>query len=378
MRLRRLTLQNLRNIPFAEFSFSGRQQFFVGQNGQGKTNLLEAVGFVTALRSFRTADTGLLIAQGKREGALAAEFEHEKFGSSRVVITLRPGGKEVTCDGERVTRLADFLGRFPTVVFSSQDQQLVRGAPALRRRWLDLALAGTDAAYLYSLTNYHRALEGRNQLLKRQAPAAELAAFEAPLAEAAAALVAARRSGVDVLAPHVAAAYAALSADAEPATLAYEADTAPDSGDASAWRAHFERSRARDLQFRSSLSGPHRDDLVLKIGGRAAKDYGSEGQQRSLVLALRLAQVSHVRAATGIQPVLLADDVLGELDPARRRRFWCALGEERQVLATGTELPAAELGAWEIFRVSAGAFASESGGGIPPVGSNPPAPAPAA
>ncbi len=374
MRLRRLTLQNLRNVAFAELSFSGRQQFFVGQNGQGKTNLLEAVGFVTALRSFRTADAGLLIAQGKREGALAAEFEHETYGPSRVVITLRSGGKEVTCDGERLTRLADFLGRFPTVVFSSQDQQLVRGSPALRRRWLDLALAGTDKAYLYSLTNYHRALDGRNQLLKRQASAAELTAFEAPLAEAAAALVAARRAGVDTLAPHVAAAYATLSADAEPATLAYEADTSPETGDAAAWRAHFEKSRARDLQFRSSLSGPHRDDLALKVGGRPAKDYGSEGQQRSLVLALRLAQVNHVRAATGVQPVLLADDVLGELDPTRRRRFWAALGEERQVLATGTELPAAELGAWEIFRVSSGAFSRAGGTDILPAGSNPPAP----
>ena len=359
MRLRRLTLQNLRNIPLAEFSFSGRQQFFVGQNGQGKTNLLEAVGFVTALRSFRTADTSLLIAQGKREGALAAEFDHEKFGPSRVVITLRPGGKEVTCDGECITRLGDFLGRFPTVVFSSQDQQLIRGAPALRRRWIDLALAGTDRSYLDALTRFHRSLDGRNQLLKRQAPAAELAAFEAPLAEAAAALVVARRAGVDTLAPHVAAAYAAISADAEPATLAYEADTSPGEGDAAAWRAHFEKSRPRDLQFRSSLSGPHRDDLALKVGGRVAKDYGSEGQQRSLVLALRLAQVSHIRAATGIEPVLLADDVLGELDPARRRRFWAALGEERQVLATGTELPDAELGAWEVFRVAAGAFAAE-------------------
>ncbi len=357
MRLRRLTLQNLRNIAFAEFLFAGRQQFFVGQNGQGKTNLLEAVGFVTALRSFRAADTGLLIAHGKREGALAAEFEHEKFGPSRVMIALRSGGKEVTCDGERVTRLADFLGRFPTVVFSSQDQQLARGAPALRRRWLDLALAGVDAGYLYSLTNYHRALDARNQLLKRQAPAAELAAFEAPLAEAAAALVLARRAGVAALAPQVAAAYAALSADAETATLAYEANT--DAGEAAAWRAHFEKSRPRDLLFRGSQSGPHRDDLEFRIGGRAARDYGSEGQQRSLVLALRLAQVGHVRAATGVQPVLLADDVLGELDPERRRRFWAALGEERQVLATGTELPYAGLGAWEVFRVAGGAFTAE-------------------
>jgi len=362
MRLRRLTLQNLRNIPFAEFTFTGRQQFFVGANGQGKTNLLEAVGFVTALRSFRTADTALLIAQGKREGALAAEFEHEKYGPSRVVITLRPGGKEVVCDGERVARIGDFLGRFPTVVFSSQDQQLVRGAPALRRRWLDLTLAGVDAGYLRALAGYHRALEGRNQLLKRQAPAIELAAFEAPLAEAAAALAAARRAGLAALAPVVAAAYATLSADAEPATLAYAADAEPGDGGGAAWRAHFEKARVRDLSFRASLSGPHRDDIVLKIGGRAARDYGSEGQQRSLVLALRLAQVAWVRASTGVEPVLLADDVLGELDPARRRRFWAALGQERQVLATGTELPDAELGAWEVFAVAAGGFRAWEGG----------------
>ncbi|MBC8012264.1 MAG: hypothetical protein H7067_19455, partial [Burkholderiales bacterium] len=144
-------------------------------------------------------------------------------------------------------------------------------------------------------------------------------------------------------------------------------DATPEGGGvAAAWRAHFEKTRPRDLQFRSSLSGPHRDDLALKIGGRAAKDYGSEGQQRSLVLALRLAQVGHIRLATGIEPVLLADDVLGELDPERRRRFWAALGEERQVLATGTELPDAELGAWEVFKVAGGAFAAESSAGVSP------------
>ena len=357
MRLRRLTLQHFRNIPWAEFAFEGRQQFFLGANGQGKTNLLEAVGLVTALRSFRTADTTLLIAQGRPEAAIAAEFEHEREGESRVLITLRRGGKEVSCDGERVTRLADFLGRFPTVVFSSQDQQWVRGAPALRRRWLDLVLAGTAPGYLDALTRYHRALEGRNQLLKRQAPVAELEAFELPLAEAAAALATARRTGVATLAPQVEAAYAALSAGSEPASIAYAADAAPGEGDASAWRAHFAKGRARDLLLRATLSGPHRDDLELRVGGRAARDYGSEGQQRSLVLALRLAQVNHIRAAIGVQPVLLADDVLGELDPARRRRFWAALGEDRQVLATGTEPPDAELGAWEIFRVATGAFA---------------------
>jgi DNA replication and repair protein RecF len=316
---------------------------------------------VTALRSFRTADTRLLLAQGQREAAIACDFEHEVQGATKLVIRLHGEGKEVACDGERVTRLADHLGRFPTVVFSSQDQQLIRGAPALRRRWLDLTLAGTDPVYLHGLQNYHRALAGRNQLLKRQAATAELAAFEQPLGAAAAALVAARRRGVAALAPHVAAGYAQISAGAETADITYAEDSAPGDGDAAAWHAHFARTRARDLQFRGTMSGPHRDDIDLRVGARAARDFGSEGQQRSLVLALRLAQVSHVRECTGIEPVLLADDVLGELDPTRRRRFWAALGEARQVLATGTELPDAELGAWDVFRVAGGGFAAEAG-----------------
>ncbi|MFH1497816.1 MAG: DNA replication and repair protein RecF [Verrucomicrobiota bacterium] len=356
MRLRRITLQTFRNIPLAELTLEGRQQFFVGQNGQGKTNLLEAVGFVSALRSFRTGDTKVLIQEGKTDAAIAADFEHEKLGPTNLVIRLRPGGKEVLCDGERVDRLGDYIGRFPTVVFSSQDQQLVRGAPGLRRRWLDLTLAAVDPAYMRDLQAYHRALAGRNQLLKNPSPStAELTAFEHPLAAAAAGLAARREDGLAALGAHVAAAYERIADGAEPAGLRAAPDVTV--ADAAGWRGLFERNRQRDRQFRTTLAGPHRDDITLTIGGRAAKDYGSEGQQRSLVLALRLAQMTFFRERTGVEPILLADDVLGELDKDRRRRFWASLGESRQVIATGTALPDAELGDWQVFNVNDGAFA---------------------
>ena len=359
MRLRRITLQNFRNIAFAELAFEGRQQFFVGANGQGKTNLLEAAGFVSALRSFRTVDTRVLIAQGQTEAALACEFEHEKFGVTKLVIKLRTGGKEVWCDGEKVTRLGDYLGRFPTVVFSSQDQQLVRGAPGLRRRWLDFTLAAMDTGYLRALQSYHKALNERNALLKRgTGGGGELSAFEKPLATAAAELQVKRTSGVAELAAHVTAAYAQIADSAEIAGLRYAADVTAES--VHAWLGVFERARAKDQQFRTTLAGLHRDDLQFTLNERAAKDYGSEGQQRSLVLALQLAQVSFFRERAGVEPLLLADDVLGELDPERRRRFWTTLGEKRQVIATGTSLPDAELGAWEVFRVAAGTFAKEA------------------
>ncbi len=360
MRLLKISLQHVRNIPFAALELSGRQQFFVGQNGQGKTNLLEAAGFVTALRSFRATDPKLLIAHGQSEAAIACIVDHERRGRTEVTIRLRSGGREVMLDGERITRLGDFLGQFPTVVFSSQDQQLLRGAPAGRRRWLDLTLAAMDSAYLDALQRYHRALAERNRLLKQAAPADQLAAFERPLAANGAALIAARTTGLTALADDLTAAYSRISDDAEPAGFAYVPDVA-DSGE-EALRAKFAAARTRDMALRTTLAGPHRDDFDFTLHGRAAKDFASEGQQRSLVLALRLAQAAYFQRQRGVRPVLLADDVLGELDPGRRRRFWQAIPPDHQVLATGTTLPltADDLGAWQIFRVAAGQFSPEA------------------
>ncbi|HEU5077927.1 MAG TPA: DNA replication and repair protein RecF [Opitutaceae bacterium] len=360
MRLTRITLQHFRNIKLAELPLRGRQHFFVGENAQGKTNLLEAIGFITALRSFRTSENKLLIEQGEPEAAIACELEHERFKETRVVIRLRAGSKEVVCDNEKVTRMGEYLGRFPTVVFSSQDQQLVRGAPAGRRRWVDLTLAAMDEFYLRMLQQYHRALAERNALLKRGADAGEIEAFEKPLAVAAAELVAKRAATVAVLSALAANSYADISLSAETAEIIYQ----PDGKAASEqeWLALFAKNRPRDLLMKATTTGPHRDDYDLRLAGRAARDFGSEGQQRSLVLSLRLAQLAFFRERSGVEPILLADDVLGELDPGRRARFWATIGTTRQVIATGTRLPESDLGAWQIFQVRDGAFVEESPG----------------
>lgn len=360
MRLRKITLRHFRNVGFAALELEGRQQFFVGANGQGKTNLLEGAGFLTALRSFRTTENKLLVGHGQQVAAISCDLEQEKLGSTRVTIKLRRDAKELWCDQTRITRLADYLGRFPTVVFSSQDMLLVRGAPALRRRWLDLTLASMDAGYLKTLQTYAKALAERNALLKRGgAVDRELEAFEHVLAPSAAALIAARTSGMAALALKVTAAYAQLCVAEMPekSGLTYEPNFEDPS--AEALLARLEAGRTRDAQFRSTLVGPHRDDFSFSVRGTAARDYASEGQQRSLVLALRLAQASWFQEKSGVRPVLLCDDVLGELDPARRRRFWAAVDPESQVMATGTSLPDAELGTWQVFRVKDGNFDEE-------------------
>jgi DNA replication and repair protein RecF len=361
MRLRKLTLRHFRNVGFAALELKGRQQFLVGANGQGKTNLLEAAGFLTALRSFRAVDHKLLVGHGEHTAAIACDLEHEGQGETKVTIKLRHEGKELWCDNARVTRLADYLGKFPTVVFSSQDLQLVRGSPAGRRRWLDLTLAAMDAGYLRALQTFTRALAERNALLKRGVTGdAQLSAFEQTLAPAAAELIRLRAAGLQALGATLKQSYAQLCDDAEPAGLAYDPNFAEASEEVIL--ARLEAGRARDAQFRTTLVGPHRDDFHFMVRHTAAKDYGSEGQQRSLVLALRLAQAAWFQEKSGIRPVLLADDVLGELDPARRRRFWAAIDPESQVIATGTSLPDAELGTWQVFGVTDGAFTEKTTG----------------
>jgi DNA replication and repair protein RecF len=361
VRLRKITVQHWRNLALASLVCGGRQQFLLGANGQGKTNLLEAAGFLTALRSFRAVEPRRLIAHGHPGAAVVCELEHERLGDTTVTIKLGAAGKEVWCDQERVARLADYVGRFPTVVFSSPDELLVGGAPVLRRRWLDYTLAAMDRDYFEALQTYHRALAARNHLLKTDRAhgphTAALAAFDAQLVPAGARLIARRAVGVETLAAHLGAAYGRIAPAAEQAGLAYAPNVAEPGEEALAEA--LAANRARDELLQTTQRGPHRDDVAFSLDGRPARDVASEGQQRSLVLALRLAQIVFFQTGSGVRPVLLADDVLGELDPGRRHRFWSALDPELQVIATGTSLPDdAALGRWEVFHVTQGVIAA--------------------
>ncbi len=329
-----------------ELKLAGRRTFLHGANAQGKTNFLEALGYVTALRSFRSAETRALVGLGQPEAGLGFTLEHEAFGESRVTIVLKPDGREVTWEQGRVTRLADFIGKFPTVVFSSQDNQLLRGSPSLRRRWLDLTLAAMDPGYLLSLQSYTRAVAERNILLKQggRDPAA-IEAFEHELSIHATAVVAARAAGLAALSDLFRAAHARLVPEGETAGLVYAPDTA--AATAADFAALQAKNRPRDTLLKSTERGPHRDDLELLLNGRPARQFASEGQQRCLVIALRLAQAAYFQARSGVTPVLLCDDVLGELDPERRARFWLALDHDPQVIATGTSLP--QSSGWQVL-----------------------------
>ncbi|WP_309380134.1 DNA replication/repair protein RecF [Cerasicoccus frondis] len=354
MRLLRLHAENFRNIALAAVVMEADSVFLLGPNGQGKSNLLEAAGLVTAARSFRTTETRPLIRQNQQQGRVFFQLDHEQRGETEITLTLASGAKQIEVDGERAPRLADFIGQFPTVVFSAEDIQLLRGSPGLRRRALDLTLAATDRDYFTALSRYTRALRDRNKLLKDEAPASSRRPFERLLAAEAVRLIAARAKGVEQLSASLVECYSELCGVDESPALQYKADCQADT--AEAFLKVLEQNTRRDEAMGSTQKGPHRDDLAFKLKGRQARDFASDGQQRGLVVALRLAQLRYFQAQTGLAPVVLADDVLGELDPVRRAGFWRAVGPDLQVIATGTEPPEGDAREWKIVHVKDGAF----------------------
>lgn len=356
MRLNRLRVSQFRNVEFADLSFTGTRIFLFGENAQGKTNLLESASLLTALRSFRSRDLRRLIRHGEKVAQIAFELEHEIEGETNVLLSIEStGSKRVEIgSGTPVKRMGEFVGRFPVVVFSSEDIAILRGAPTLRRRWFDVTFSAVSGEYLTQLQRFYRALESRNKLLKSDVHAgAPFAAFEKIMAESADMLVRTREKELADLGEK----FTEFAKRILGNSLAPELIYAPSfrAEDVVAWEAFFERSRRTDLVFHATQKGPHRDDFIFRLNGKNAADFASEGQQRGLSLALGLAQLALFREKTQLAPIVLADDVLSELDPVRRENFWREVGGDLQVIATGTQLPP-NAESWKIFKVVNGTY----------------------
>lgn len=358
MRFLNLRLQNFRNIEFAELGLGAPRHFLLGQNGQGKSNVLEAMGLATALRSFRTQTHGALPRKGQKTYALAYELEHDLQGRTELELRSGPGGRQVLVDGEKVSRLVDFIGRFPVVTLCSGDIMLLRGSPAERRRFVDLSLSVVNRNYYLALRDFHRGIAERNRLLKRGGSCAELSAFESEIAPHAAQIAAFRETGMAHFRSVLCRIYDVIAEAEEGPELVFKPNVA--ATDVDGYRRMLRDGRERDRVLGSTQRGPHRDDfsLALTVGG--AREYASDGQQRGLCVALRIAQASYYREQLGLVPVLLADDVLGELDPVRREGFWRACPPDVQIIATGTELPS-DADQWTVAHVVDGRVEASRG-----------------
>lgn len=358
MRVDALHLQDFRNCALAHLHFRGSSHFICAPNGQGKTNLLEAIGMVTALRSFRTHEQSALIRHGQSSARLLFAVEHEQLGKTEIEFEFSKGRKQLRQDGESVKRYRDYIGQFPVVACSSQDIMLLRGSPAQRRRFLDMMLAAYSSDYLEALQNYNQGMKERNHVLKHGREVALFNAIEAAMAGHAVTLRQMRQDALSALHLTLQETYKAISPVAEAPSLQYQPNT--EATTAEDFAAVWEKQRKRDCLLQTTTKGPHRDDFLLSLQEQPAREYASEGQQRGLVLALRLAQMRWYQTQTRIQPVLLADDVLGELDPMRRSRFWQAVDPAVQVFASGTTLLETAQRDWQVFTVESGEFRPQS------------------
>lgn len=354
MRFRTVSLEHFRNIDFAQVDLSAARIFFVGNNGQGKTNLLEALGLVTALRSFRTSNTELLVQQSHATARLFFRIE-QTDGEETVQIEFHREKKTLLLNDNPVKRFSDFIGQFPVVILSSNDVELVRDGPGVRRRYLDLTLSATDRRYFTVLRDYHKALAERNQVLKNNGSEAQLSAFEHVMLPFAEYIYAARKRFIDWLENAVSKNYRTIAPE-ENLDISISYYPSHRDQDAESIRGKWKNDRTRERLLKTTQSGPQRDDFNIQIGGLNARDCASEGQQRSIAVAFRLSQLDYFEKVREETPILLIDDVVGELDPKRRERFWQMLSPETQVIATGTMLPGNDSQDWLIYDVTTGTF----------------------
>lgn len=337
----------MRNYAQLELEPAPGLNVFVGRNAQGKSNLLEAISLLGTGKSFRTSRERDLIREGVELAAISGEAQ-VRAGDVRlgctIASTARGTRKVYTVNGQSV-RYAKFLGSLRVVTFVPADLQLVSGSPALRRSFLNVALAQEQPTYYHELARYQKALAQKSALLRGAEPpdADLLAIYNETLLEAGTVIMLAREQFVRVLSAAAARVHAQWTGGAERLEIAYQPSVAFEVPSAEtiaglfAARLHALASQERVRQM--SLAGPHRDDLDLQIDGRSLVAYGSQGQQRTAVLALKVAEYSVMHERSGEAPLLLLDDVLSELDPGRAHAFLAGVGSFEQAFITATHLP---------------------------------------
>ncbi len=334
MHLAHLRLRDFRNYARLDADFAPGFHLLLGDNAQGKTNILEAIYLMATLRSFRGVGGTQMIRHGQKGyfagGKVVGQGEHEikMYWSARE--------RNLTLDGRPVRKLTEYLGTLRTVVFCMEDVQLVKGTARARRRFLDLLLSQTQPGYLPLLQRYMRAVRARNALLKpHSTDEASLESFSRELVKLGEELIRARRELIPKLSPLARLAYRRISNDAEELRIEYQPGVKRD------FAVELAQSRQRERTYRTTLVGPHRDDLQLLLNDKSAAQFGSEGQKRTLAIALKMAQAEFLTGIHGSPPILLIDDVMGELDVKRRSGFLPMLERARetsgQVFMTATE-----------------------------------------
>jgi DNA replication and repair protein RecF len=324
----RIRLRGFRNLKPAEIDFAPDSNYLFGPNGAGKTNLLEAVHFLAIGRSFRRAGDREMLGFGAELLAVAGSDEGGNDGE----IRFDGREKRVLLGGTKLERLSDYLGWLPVVVLLLDDVELVRGAPSLRRGFLDMAIAKTDRDYIGLLSAYRRALTQRNRLLVQGGDEESHAAWEEELVRTGVPVFERRSPVAERLLASATGYFAELRG--EEVTFSYRASLEAGDDTAAGYRQRLAETRKRSIELGHTMVGPHRDDVRIRFGDddRDMRRFGSVGEQRLAAIALRLAEADLLLGSGQQRPVFLLDEIASELDPARSGRVLDLVRSKGQVL----------------------------------------------
>ncbi|GAB6990942.1 DNA replication/repair protein RecF [Paenibacillus pini] len=365
-----ISLQHYRNYEQLQLDSFGDVNLLIGQNAQGKTNLLEAIFVLALTKSHRTSKDRELISFQGESAHISASVE-KKYGPLKLDLTLSPQGKKAKINGLEQRKLSNFIGSLNVVMFAPEDLEIVKGTPGVRRRFLDMEIGQVQPGYLFHLQQYQKVLHQRNNLLKQMwgkdnGEPGMLEVWDQQLVEHGVKIIKKRKQFIIKLQRWAETIHSGITNGSEALELVY----LPSFGDTEEedeaylfdqFMIKLSQMREQELRRGMTLAGPHRDDLAFYINGKEVHTYGSQGQQRTTALSLKLAEIELIQEEIGEYPVLLLDDVLSELDPYRQTQLIETFQSRVQtfITATGIEsLNADKLKNASIFRVHEGQVGS--------------------
>ncbi|MEF3305290.1 DNA replication/repair protein RecF [Paenibacillus sp. GYB003] len=366
MYLKKLALRDYRNYESVELATEGAVNIFIGPNAQGKTNLLEAIFVLALTKSHRTHHDKELIRFGAERTTLHGEFD-KKYGPCTLDLTFSNQGKKAIINGLEQKKLSNFIGALNVVMFAPEDLSIVKGSPGVRRRFLDMEIGQVLPSYIYDLSQYQKVLAQRNNLLKQSFGASPangtlLEVWNEQLVRLSIKIMKKRQNFIHKLQIWAESIHRGITNGSETLAIEYKPSFAyDDSVEESVLFEQFmiKLSQAKDQEIRRSttLYGPHRDDLAFYINGKDVQTFGSQGQQRTTALSLKLAEIEFIQEEVGEYPLLLLDDVLSELDTYRQTQLLETFQTKVQTFITTTGVESLQMNRLEnasIFHVRNG------------------------
>lgn len=337
MIVKSLELSNFRNYESLVVEFDPGTNIFYGDNAQGKTNILEAIYLSATTKSHKGSKDKEVIRFGNDEAHLRTYLEKESVPYKVDMHLRKSKSKGIAIDGVKITKAAQLMGLLNVILFSPEDLCIIKNGPAERRRFMDMELCQLDQSYLYDLNHYNKVVNQRNVLLKNITNQPELkdtlSIWNAQLLSYGSRIIARREQFINQLNEIVTDIHAKLSGNREKLVLLYEPDVTVD-----AFWQKLIQNEERDIRMKMTSVGPHRDDFCFSVSKIDIRKYGSQGQQRTAALSLKLSEIEIVKKITKDKPVLLLDDVLSELDSNRQNYLLNSIGDIQTIITcTGLE-----------------------------------------